>query len=894
MSKKFTGQWAASPANINTDAPFDVRLVVSNLSDLLSASTYNKGLELYPGIVVAVIESGKESLWTLPNEATLTSMRQTFASASYVPAEATEENVAALGWKKVGADAKVEIGGEVKTVQEAINAIVSDIETKQDSAITVTTEAATEGKEAVTKETTVLAALNELYQKTNGIATEGNLITLENKVTALEGTVNGTEMGNATLKSAIDTLRSEVEAIDHFSVEVVDSKPETGVANTIYLVPAADGSTNKEEWIYVSDSKGVYSWELIGTTHVSLDGYATTGYVDGKAEAAQTAAIEAAATDATTKADKAKSDAIAEATTLASTAKSEAIDAAATDATSKADKALEDAKAYVDGITPTLSTKGELTSAKTELEGKITALTTVVNDNESDIEGKLSALDTKVGENTTAIAGINTTLEGVAKQADLDSALSRISDNETNIGKNTDAIAAINDSENGILAQAQAYADSLDHVSATEFSSLQGTVAGHTTSISDINTNLGELTGKVTTIEGAYANKTQVATDIATAKGEAISTAAEDATSKADKALEDAKAYTDSEITKLDIGAYAKTSEVESAISDAISTSESTIQGKLDKKVESSVYEAKVTELENGIAGAVAAAGTAETNAKAYTDTEVKKVADELAAVKTFSVQVVDKLPETGEEKVIYLVPESDSSSSKAEYLWIDGKFELIGTTHVSLDGYATETYVDGKASAAESAAIAAAKTETEGQVSAAKSELTTAIATAKQEAIDTAATDATTKANTAESNAKGYTDTEVAKITPDSLAGTPEKKASWKSLLSFVEAADVKTITNVVAVENGVEVASTEVIKYYSIPANTATSITVSSTAISKLSFSGVTASVELLIDGTTGEAVVESIMGGNVLTVSGETPAVSITSTIAGTLKVSYIKEA
>ena len=884
MSKKFTGQWAASPANINTDAPFDVRLVVSNLSDLLSASTYNKGLELYPGIVVAVIESGKESLWSLPNEATLTSMRQTFADASYVPAEATEENVAALGWKKVGADAKVDIDGESKSVQEAIASIVSDIATKQDSAITVTTEAAAEGKDAVTKETTVLAALNELYQKTNGIATEGNLITLENKVTALEGTVNGTEMGNATLKSAIDTLRSEVEAINHFSVEVVDSKPETGAANTIYLVPV-DGSDNKEEWIYVEGA-----WELIGTTHVSLDGYATETYADGVAATAKQEAIDAAASDASSKANTAKSEAIAEATTLASAAESAAIAAAASDATSKADKALEDAKAYVDGITPTLSTKDELSSAKTELEGKITALTTVVNDNESDIEGKLSALDTKVGENTTAIAGINTTLEGVAKQADLDSAVSRISANETNIGLNSAAIEAINDSENGILAQAKAYANSLDHVSATEFASLQGTVAGHTTNISDINTNLSELSGKVTTIEGSYASKTQVATDIATAKGEAIDAAASDATSKADKALEDAKDYTDSEITALGIGDYAKTSEVESAIS----TSEATIQGKLDKKVETSVYEAKVAELEGGIADAVTAAGTAETNAKAYTDAEVKKVADELAAVKTFSVQVVDELPESGEEKVIYLVPESDGSSSKAEYLWIDGKFELIGTTHVDLTGYATETYVDGKASAAESAAIAAAKTETEGQVSAVKSELTTAIATAKGEAIDTAAADATSKANTAESNAKAYTDTEVSKITPESLAGTTEKKASWKSLLSFVEAADVKTITNVVAVENGVEVASTEVIKYYSIPANTATSITVSSTAISKLSFSGVTASVELLIDGTTGEAVYESIMGGNVLTVSGNTPAVSITSTVAGTLKVSYIKEA
>ena len=885
MSKKFTGQWAASPANINTDAPFDVRLVVSNLSDLLSASTYNKGLELYPGIVVAVIESGKESLWSLPNEAALTSMRQTFASASYVPAEATEENVKALGWKKVGADAKVEINGEVKTIQEAINAIVSDVKTKQNSAITVTTEAAVGDGEPVTKETTVLAALNELYQKTNGVATEGNLKALENKVTTLEGTVNGAEMGNAALKSSIDSLQSKVEAIKQFNVVVVDgAKPETGEPNTIYLVTPADGSDNKEEWLYVNGA-----WELIGTNHVSLDGYATETYVDGKVSTAKQEAIDAAASDATSQADTAKSEAIAEATTLANNAKSAAIEAAATDATSKADKALEDAKAYVDGITPTLSTKGELSSAKTELEGKITALTTVVNDNEADIESKLSALNTKVGNNTTAIEGINTTLEGVAKQADLNAAVSRISTNETNIANNTSAIAAINNAETGILAQAKAYSDSLDHVSATDFSALQGTVAGHTTNISDINTNLSELSGKVTTIEGAYANKTQVATDIATAKQEAIDAASTDATTKANKALEDAKGYTDEEITKLDIGSYAKTSEVTSAIS----ASEATIQGKLDKKVESSVYTAKVAELESGIANAVAAAGTAETNAKAYTDTEVKKVSDAVAAIKTFSVRVVEALPETGEEKVIYLVPLADSTE-REEYLWIENAWELIGTTHVSLDGYATETYVDGKASTAKSEAIAAAKTETEGQVSAAKTELTGAIATAKQEAIDAAASDATSKANTAETNAKAYTDTEVAKVTPESLAGTPEKKASWKSLLSFIESNEVKEITNVVAVENGVEVASKEVIKYYSIQANTAASITVSSTAVSKLSFTGANTSIELEIDGTTGETVVEYIIGSNVLTISGETPTVSITSTVAGTLKVSYIKEA
>ena len=884
MSKKFTGQWAASPANINTDAPFDVRLVVSNLSDLLAASTYNKGLELYPGIVVAVIETGKESLWTLPNEAALTSMRQTFAGASYQPAEATEENVAALGWKKVGADAKVTIEGESKTIQEAINAIIADIETKQDSAITVTTAAAEGDEEPVTKETTVLAALNELYQKTNGIATEGNLKALENKVTTLEGTVNGAEMGNAALKTSIDSLRSEVEAINQFNVESVEELPPTGEPNTIYLVPPEDGDSNKEEYLYVNGA-----WELLGTTHVSLDGYATETYVDGKANTAKQEAITAAAADATSKADAAKQAAITEATTLANNAKAAAIAAAATDATTKANQALEDAKEYVDGITPTLATKSEVSSAKTELEGKITALTTVVNDNESDIEGKLTALDTKVGQNTTAIEGINTSLEGVAQQTDLDDAVARISANETKITTNTNAIAAINNAETGILAQAKAYSDSLDHVSSTDFSALQGTVAGHTASIGTLNSSLSDLSGKVTTIEGAYANKTQVASDIATAKQEAITAAAADATTKSNQALENAKAYTDEEIEALDIGSYAKTSEVTSAIS----ASEATIQGKLDNKVESSVYTAKITELEGDIADAVAAAGTAETNAKAYTDAEVKKVSDALDAVKTFSVQVVEELPPTGEEKVIYLVPIADSEE-REEYLWIENAWELIGTTHVSLDGYATETYVDGKANTAKTEAIAAAKTETTTQVGAAKTELTSAIATAKQEAISTAAADATSKANTAETNAKSYADTKVAAITPQSLAGTPEQKASWKSLLSFIESDDVKTITNVVAVDNGVEVASKEVIKYYSVQANTATPITVSSTAVSKLSFTGANTSVELEIDGTSGETVVEYIIGSNVLTISGETPSVSITSTVAGTLKVSYIKEA
>lgn len=52
--------------------------------------------------------------------------------------------------------------------------------------------------------------------------------------------------------------------------------------------------------------------------------------------------------------------------------------------------------------------------------------------------------------------------------------------------------------------------------------------------------------------------------------------------------------------------------------------------------------------------------------------------------------ETVDALPETGENNVIYLVPSATSAANNAkdEYMWIDGKWELFGSTAVDLSGY--------------------------------------------------------------------------------------------------------------------------------------------------------------------------------------------------------------
>ena len=126
-----------------------------------------------------------------------------------------------------------------------------------------------------------------------------------------------------------------------------------------------------------------------------------------------------------------------------------------------------------------------------------------------------------------------------------------------------------------------------------------------------------------------------------------------------------------------------------------------------DAEVNKLANTAKQEAIDAAAIDATTKANTAESNAKSYTDDEIDKLEQLIAAIKTFTVVIPEdgKLPETGEPKVIYLIPEVDAEGNildtKAEYLWINGKFELIGTTHVSLAGYATETYVDDKISAA-------------------------------------------------------------------------------------------------------------------------------------------------------------------------------------------------
>lgn len=77
------------------------------------------------------------------------------------------------------------------------------------------------------------------------------------------------------------------------------------------------------------------------------------------------------------------------------------------------------------------------------------------------------------------------------------------------------------------------------------------------------------------------------------------------------------------------------------------------------------------------------------------------KMQEALSKIKTLKKEVVDQLPATGQDDIIYLIKDAKGKTKNIylEYLWINNDFELIGSTQVDLTGYAKTSEVDSKLS---------------------------------------------------------------------------------------------------------------------------------------------------------------------------------------------------
>lgn len=82
------------------------------------------------------------------------------------------------------------------------------------------------------------------------------------------------------------------------------------------------------------------------------------------------------------------------------------------------------------------------------------------------------------------------------------------------------------------------------------------------------------------------------------------------------------------------------------------------------------------------------------TNDKNYATKE--DVTSAISQAQKMSKEIVDVLPSSGNEMVMYLVPSTSKTEGNvySEYLWINGKFEKVGDTQTTVDlsGYLAES----------------------------------------------------------------------------------------------------------------------------------------------------------------------------------------------------------
>lgn len=100
---------------------------------------------------------------------------------------------------------------------------------------------------------------------------------------------------------------------------------------------------------------------------------------------------------------------------------------------------------------------------------------------------------------------------------------------------------------------------------------------------------------------------------------------------------------------------------------------------------------ANKTELEDTVTSIDGKLDLKADKASTYTKTEVDTI---IAKIDQFKVKVVDALPETGEELVVYLVPKDSSLQEDDnvydEYIWTENRWEHIGDTKIDLSDYIT------------------------------------------------------------------------------------------------------------------------------------------------------------------------------------------------------------
>lgn len=379
-----------------------------------------------------------------------------------------------------------------------------------------------------------------------------------NSTVSVVGTSTGIQIGlnSAFVKKVTDNTAAIAKEVEDRGKEI--TRVEGLVSGVDGRVATIEGdyltSEDKEEILGQINTSGGGLLGMEGDTSDKNTIHGTKKYAEEKAQAAQ----EAAALDATGKADTAEANAKSYADGL----KTEAINTAAGDATAKANAAEQAAKAYADGLADNYDASGSAAAAEARAksyadQAELDAIATAGTNADSKIATAIGALDSekegsdaKEGSNakvTVKVAQVDGKIDSVTvTTSDIASAavLAQVKEDVDYFFKD-----ALGDSEaqqvKDTLKEIQDYMDGETGGAAAMAASIREAKDAADAAQDAADAAQGEvdaLEGEVALHKEAYNAKVA---ELEKADSDNLEAAKSDATQKANKALEDAKAYAD-------------------------------------------------------------------------------------------------------------------------------------------------------------------------------------------------------------------------------------------------------------------------------------------------------------------------------------------------------------
>lgn len=162
---------------------------------------------------------------------------------------------------------------------------------------------------------------------------------------------------------------------------------------------------------------------------------------------------------------------------------------------------------------------------------------------------------------------------------------------------------------------------------------------------------------------------------------------------------------TKEDLSKIDVTSqltdYAKKTEIPTKLSELQGDTNNRTLTDTEKNklanIEDGAQKNKITSVNQKTGDVVLKISDLENDENFKTEVEIQELINNSTKLKK---EVVTSLPTTGKEDVIYLLKnKNDTNNYYTEYLWIGGKWEIIGDTKIDLSGYAKKSDIKTKLS---------------------------------------------------------------------------------------------------------------------------------------------------------------------------------------------------